>query len=187
MSIRVLVVDDSALIRRFICDAIDAETGMEVVATAVNGKDALAKLEELPVDIVTMDIEMPVLSGLETLPELRRRHPNLPVIMFSTLTVGGAQATLDALALGASDFVTKPSGPGGLAHAVERVRADLIPKVEGPGARQPASPRRAAPTCGCRPAPSLVSTASSSACRPVGRVRSTTSCPRSRPISRCRC
>jgi two-component system chemotaxis response regulator CheB len=123
------VVDDSALIRRFICDAIAGETGVEVVGTAVNGRDALDRLDDLRPDVVTMDIEMPVLSGLETLPELRRRDPRLPVIMFSTLTVGGAQATLDALALGASDFVTKPSGPGGLAHALERVRSDLIPKI----------------------------------------------------------
>ncbi len=142
-NIRVLVVDDSALIRRFISDAIEAESGVEVVGTAANGRDALDKVDELRPDVVTMDIEMPKMSGLEALPELRRRHPTLPVIMFSTLTVGGAQATLDALALGASDFVTKPSGPGGLAHSSERVRNDLIPRIKAlvPGQR----PRRLTP------------------------------------------
>jgi two-component system chemotaxis response regulator CheB len=128
--IRVLVVDDSALIRRFICDAISAESDLEVAGTAPNGRVALDKIEEVRPDVVTMDIEMPVLSGLETLPTLRQRHPQLPVIMFSTLTTGGARATLDALALGASDFVTKPSGPGGLVRAVEQVRNDLVPKIK---------------------------------------------------------
>jgi two-component system chemotaxis response regulator CheB len=138
--IRVLVVDDSALIRRFICDAIEAAAGIEVVGTAVNGRDALEKIEVLRPDVVTMDIEMPEMSGLETLPELRRRHPRLPVIMFSTLTVAGAQSTLDALALGASDFVTKPSGPGGLAHSSERVRNDLVPRIRALAPGQTAAP-----------------------------------------------
>jgi two-component system chemotaxis response regulator CheB len=125
----VLVVDDSALIRRFICDAIAGVPGIEVAGTAPNGRVAIAKVDELRPDVVTMDIEMPEMSGLEALPVLRASHPQLPIVMFSTLTVQGAAATLDALALGATDFVTKPSGPGGLARAVEHVRAELVPRI----------------------------------------------------------
>ncbi len=128
--IRVLVVDDSPLIRKFICDAIGAEPGVVVAGTAPNGRVALELLEELRPDVVTLDIEMPELSGLETLPELRRRRRDIPVIMFSTLTSEGAAATLHALDLGATDFVTKPSGPGNLHQAVEQVRGDLVPRIK---------------------------------------------------------
>jgi len=80
----------------------------------------LQQVRALEPDIVTLDIEMPEMNGLEALGALRKEHARLPIIMFSTLTVGGGKATLDALSLGASDFVTKPSGPGGLTNALAR-------------------------------------------------------------------
>jgi DNA-binding response OmpR family regulator len=76
-------------------------------------------------DVVTLNVEMPVMNGLETLAELRRLYPKLPVIMFSTLTERGAAATLDALSLGASDYATKPSNTGSPAVAMEAVRVNL--------------------------------------------------------------
>jgi two-component system chemotaxis response regulator CheB len=90
----------------------------------------LTKLSQLNPDIVTLDIEMPVMNGLETLAAIRKLHPKLPVIIFSTLTEHGAAATLEALSLGASDYAAKPSSTGNLATSVERVRAELVPKIK---------------------------------------------------------
>ncbi len=95
--IRVLIVDDSVVIRRMLTDILSADPEIEVAGTAPNGKIALAKLPQINPDLVTLDIEMPELDGLNTLPELRKAYPKLPVIMFSTLTERGASATLEAL------------------------------------------------------------------------------------------
>ena len=108
--IRVLVVDDSVVVRRLVSDMLSTDPQVEVVGTASNGRLALARLDQLNPDVVTMDVEMPEMDGLATLRELRKTRPRLPVIMFSTLTERGASATLDALALGANDYVTKPTG-----------------------------------------------------------------------------
>lgn len=126
--VRVLVVDDSVVVRRIVADVIASDPGCEVVGTAANGKIALAKLGQVNPDIVTMDVEMPEMDGLETLAELRKTYKDLPVIMFSTLTERAAAATLKALSLGATDYVTKPSG-GTSAQATQRVKADLLPKI----------------------------------------------------------
>lgn len=128
--IRILVVDDSVVIRKVLSDALSADHALEVVGVAGDGRIALAKIPLLTPDLVTLDIEMPVMDGLETLAALRKLYPKLPVIMFSTLTERGAAATLDALSLGASDYATKPSSTGGPAEAIERIRAELIPKIK---------------------------------------------------------
>ncbi len=107
---RVLVVDDSAVVRRVVTNLISEDPAFEVVGQANNGRVALAMLPKVNPDIVTLDIEMPEMDGLETLTAIRRTHPRLPVVMFSTLTERGAQATLEALARGATDYATKPSG-----------------------------------------------------------------------------
>jgi two-component system chemotaxis response regulator CheB len=133
--IRILVVDDSAVMRKILCEILSGDPHMEVVGTAGNGHIALARIAQLQPDLVTLDIEMPVLNGLETLPELRRLHPKLPVVMFSTLTERGAGATLDALSLGASDYATKPVHSSGLASAIAAIRAELIPKIKALCAR----------------------------------------------------
>lgn len=127
--IRVLVVDDSVVIRRLVTQALEGEPDIEVVGTASSGRLALAKLPLLQPDVVTLDIEMPDLDGLATLPLLRADYPRLPVIMFSTLTERGAASTLEALALGATDYVTKPSNTGSMDVALQRVREDLVPKI----------------------------------------------------------
>jgi two-component system chemotaxis response regulator CheB len=128
--IRVLVVDDSVVIRKLLSDTLSGDPTLEVVGTASDGRLALAKLSQLHPDLITLDVEMPVMDGLETLAEIRKSHPKLPVIMFSTLTERGAAATLDALSLGASDYATKPSNTGSPAVAIERIRAELIPKIK---------------------------------------------------------
>ena len=128
--IRILVVDDSVVIRKLLTDTLSGDSTLEVVGTASDGRIALTKLSQLKPDLVTLDIEMPVMNGLETLAGIRKLHPKLPVIMFSTLTEHGAAATLDALSLGASDYATKPSDTGSFEIAVERIRTELIPKIK---------------------------------------------------------
>ncbi len=137
--IRILVVDDSVVVRRVLSDLLSSDPDLEVVGVAANGRAGLQKLAQLDPDVVILDIEMPELDGIQTLRELRRTNRRVPVIMFSTLTERGASATLEALAAGASDYVTKPTNTGGLADASERLRAELIPRV-----KHLARPRRAA-------------------------------------------
>lgn len=128
--VRVLIVDDSVVIRKILSDTISADPWIEVAGSAHDGKIALAKLPLCNPDLITLDIEMPVMNGLDTLVEIRKLYPKLPVVMFSTLTERGAGATLDALALGASDYATKPSNMGSPAAAIDAVRQDLIPKIK---------------------------------------------------------
>src|ERR1700678_2045788 len=95
--VRILVVDDAVVFRRAVSDELSRDPDLEVVGTAANGRIALAKMAQLSPDLVILDVEMPEMDGLETLKELRKTYPKLPVIMFSSLTERGAEATLDAL------------------------------------------------------------------------------------------
>jgi two-component system chemotaxis response regulator CheB len=128
--IRVLIVDDAVVVRRLVSEVLNGDAAIEVVGTAPNGRIALAKIPQVNPDLVTLDIEMPEMDGLETLRELRKSYPKLPVIMFSTLTQRGAASTLDALALGATDYVTKPSNVGSVTQVLARIRDELIPKIK---------------------------------------------------------
>lgn len=147
--IRVLVVDDSTVIRRLLSDSLIADSQIEVCGTAANGIIALAKIPQLNPDIVTLDMEMPEMDGITTLIELRKLYPKLPVIMFSTLTQRGAVATLDALSKGASDYVTKPANVGSVNAAMQSVRDELVPRIKAfcPWS-MPAPMRLAAPAPG---------------------------------------
>ena len=93
-------------------------------------RDALRKIPDLRPHLLILDVDMPEMNGLETLTVLGREHPRLPVIMFSNLTRRGAQTTLEALALGAKDYVTKPESVGSAGEALEQVRAALVPKIK---------------------------------------------------------
>jgi two-component system chemotaxis response regulator CheB len=138
--ISVLVVDDSVVIRRLVTDALQAEPDIRVVGTAPNGKVALAKIQQLAPDIVTLDIEMPEMDGLTTIKEIRKTHKKLPVIMFSTLSVAGGAATLEALSSGASDYVTKPANVGSVLESMASVREQLVPRIRAlTGRRAPAA------------------------------------------------
>lgn len=155
--IEVMVVDDSAVIRRFVTEVLTAEPDIVVNQTAQNGQLALARLEAHQPDVVILDIEMPVLDGLSTLEQLRKAWPDLPVVMFSTLTTRGASATLDALALGATDYVSKPSRLGDLETARAVVAAELVPVVRSCAAvrrsRLSFAKRTTAPTPTAPPVP----------------------------------
>jgi len=143
--IRVLVVDDSAVIRRLVSEELAADPALEVVGTAANGKIALARLPQLNPDLVILDVEMPEMDGLAALREIRKAYPRLPVIMFSSLTERGAEATLDALALGATDYFTKPTGAGGLEASLRVIREELVPEIKALCPRAPAAPAPAPP------------------------------------------
>ena len=128
--IRVLVVDDSIVIRRMLSEALSEDPIIEIAGVAANGKIALAKVPQVSPDIITLDMEMPEMDGLTTLVELQRLYPKIPVIMFSTLTQRGAEATFDALAKGAADYVTKPANVGSVGAAINNVRNELLPKLK---------------------------------------------------------
>ena len=128
--IRVFLVDDSSVVRRLVSDALTGDPEVMVVGTAPNGKTALARFPQVHPDLIVMDVEMPEMDGLQTLSAIRKLDRHLPVIMFSTETRRGAAATLDALALGASDYVTKPVNSGGTQKAIEYVRNELLPKIK---------------------------------------------------------
>jgi two-component system chemotaxis response regulator CheB len=136
---RVLVVDDSVVCRRLVASILGEAEGVEVVGTAPDGRIALDKVRQLVPDVVVLDIEMPEMDGLTALAELRRSHPAVKVVMFSVLTERGAAATLDALALGATDYATKPAATADHAEAVRAVREQLVPKVLALAARAPAA------------------------------------------------
>ncbi len=126
--IRILVVDDSALMRRIISDIVQAQNDMELVGTAYNGEDALRKIKRLSPDVVTMDLEMPKLDGISTLKIIMAEDP-LPVIIISSYTQRGSEKTMEALAHGAVDFVAKPLT--GTDDTIEALRKVLPDKIRG--------------------------------------------------------
>jgi two-component system, chemotaxis family, protein-glutamate methylesterase/glutaminase len=141
---RVLIVDDAVVVRKTLSDSIGRDPDLEVAATASNGRLGLAKFSSLKPDIVLLDIEMPEMDGVATVRELRKIDPHVPIIMFSTLTERGASVTLDALAAGATDYVTKPSNTD-VALTSDAVLKELIPRIRAlcrlPEASSPAVAR----------------------------------------------
>jgi two-component system chemotaxis response regulator CheB len=179
VSIRVLVVDDSAFMRHALGRLLGDADGLQVVGSAANGEQALAMAATLQPDVVTLDVEMPVLGGLETLQRLMIERPTR-VVMLSSLTTDGARITFDALAAGAIDFVAKPGGS--LSVDIGRVGEDLVAKVRAAAAMSEASwmaHRRSAvpatehqPTSGPRPTPAGVALGErpAAAPRPASRI-----------------
>jgi two-component system, chemotaxis family, protein-glutamate methylesterase/glutaminase len=128
--IKILVVDDSVVVRRLLTNVLDGDPALEVVGVAANGKIALAKISQVHPDLVVLDVEMPDMNGLETLAAIRKLDKDIPVIMFSALTELGAISTLEALSLGATDYVTKPHNMNSKEAALQNVREQLIPKIK---------------------------------------------------------
>jgi two-component system chemotaxis response regulator CheB len=142
--VRVLVVDDSALMRKLIPQMLEADPSIEVVGTAMDGTFCLKKIEELKPDVITLDLQMPGMNGIDTLKEIMRRNP-LPVIVVSSHSTEGASVTFKALGLGAFDFVTKPHDA--TAHMADtakeliaKIKAAADCKVVRPGTFQMAAP-----------------------------------------------
>ncbi|SHN16422.1 protein-glutamate methylesterase/protein-glutamine glutaminase [Gracilibacillus kekensis] len=123
----VLVVDDSAFMRKMISDIINTSSSLAVIDTARNGQDALAKVKKLKPDVVTLDVEMPLMDGISTLRAVMREIPT-PVVMLSSLTKSGADKTIEAMSYGAVDFIAKPSGS--ISLNIKDIEAKIVKKVE---------------------------------------------------------
>ena len=130
--VRVLIVDDSAVMRKIIASALQKEPSIEIAGFAANGLQAIEAIQTCNPDVVTLDIEMPEMDGLTALREIRKENKYLPIIMFSSLTHKGAQAAVMALTAGASDYVGKPvNTSGGIDDAFKVLESELIPKIIG--------------------------------------------------------
>lgn len=125
--IRVLIVDDSSVVRKVLAEILSADSDLEVVGTAANGKLALDAVDRLKPDVVTLDVEMPEMDGIETVKRLRKSHNSLPIIMFSAFTDRGSAATVRALANGATDYVFKPANSG---QSRQVIRDHLVSKIK---------------------------------------------------------
>jgi len=150
-AIRVMVVDDSAVVRGMISRQLGADPALTVVATAANGELALAELDRRPVDVVVLDIEMPVMDGMAALARMRERHPTVKVVMASTFTRRNAEISLKALRMGAGDYVAKPETGLGAAEAFQQ---ELLAKVKALGRARASTPR--APAVSPTAAPATV-------------------------------
>lgn len=124
--INVLVVDDSAFMRKLISEFLSEDPQINIVGTARNGEDGIKKLKELKPDVITMDVEMPVLNGLDALKYIMKNQP-VPVVMLSSTTKEGAENTLSAIQYGAIDFIAKPSGA--ISLDLHKIKEDIIRKV----------------------------------------------------------
>ncbi len=134
--IRVLIVDDSVVACKVLSDVLGTDPGIEIAATAHSGASALSRLSDCAPDVVMLDVDMPGMDGLQTLAEIRRQRPHLPVIMCSGLTEQGSAVTVKALLGGASDYVTKPKG-GRAAAPLESFRRELLEKIHALGNGSP--------------------------------------------------
>ena len=137
--LRILIVDDSAVMRSLLRSVVSADPLLDVVGTAADGEAALNSIGALRPDLILLDVEMPVMDGLATLRELRRRGHKMPVIVCSALTQRGAQVTIEALASGASDYVAKPSGQADREAAAKALGNDLRPKIHALARVSPAA------------------------------------------------
>lgn len=136
--LKVLIVDDSSLIRKIITSALHKHPDMKVLASAENGEEAIAAVQKhlSELDVVILDIEMPVMDGISALLEIRKLDRRLPVLMFSSLTHRGAEATIRALTSGASDYVGKPGNLSNSEEAFRVLEEELIPKVRALGQKR---------------------------------------------------
>lgn len=126
--IKVVVVDDSALMRKMISDMLNGENDIEVIKTFKNGEELLNKIDDLDPDVITLDVEMPILDGKSALKELKRRKKDIPVIMLSSMTSEGSNETIECLRLGAFDFVSKTSGA--ISLDIGEVKESLVEKIK---------------------------------------------------------
>lgn len=133
--IRVLIVDDSAVIGKFLAGVLSGESDFEVVGRAMNAEEALAGVRDTHPDVLTLDLEIPGVKGLDLLVAIRAEAPQLPVIMFNSMTSSAAAILLDAFIIGAAGQVSKPANTGGMAASVIHLQQQLVPKIRQLGRR----------------------------------------------------
>ena len=148
--IRVMVVDDSAIVRGFIARILESEPGIVVAATCANGQAAVQQAARLALDVIILDVEMPVMDGLTAVPKLLAANPQARIVMASTLTQRNASVSLEALSRGATDYVAKPSTSGISGHA--DFRRELLAKVTALGRSRPRAARAPLATASDQPA-----------------------------------
>ena len=155
--VRMMIVDDSVSVRNLVTRVLREEPWIDLVGTASDGAEALRRIPDLKPDVLTLDVEMPNMNGLEALKEIHKRWPSIVVIMFSTLTETGAGATIDALMHGASDYICKTPPPGCTESAQVRLHRELIPRIRQffTPAPQGAAPAPAPAPRLVKPAPAL--------------------------------
>lgn len=124
--IQVIVIDDSAFMRRMISDILESDQRIKVIATCRNGEEGTQKIKLLSPDVVTLDVEMPIMDGITTLKKIMAEHP-LPVVMLSNVTKEGASKTFQAISFGAVDFIPKPSGA--ISLDIDQIKTEIIAKV----------------------------------------------------------
>jgi len=137
---KVMIVDDSIVFRSGISQALSGASGMQVVKTASNGKIAVDFLKQNPdINLITLDLEMPIMNGIEAIKEIRTFNKTVKIIVFSAISESGAEQTLEALSLGADDFVTKVKAEAGtsIESSLELIRQNLLPKLEALTANNP--------------------------------------------------
>lgn len=136
--IKVLVVDDSALMRKIISDMINMESDMEVVDIARNGQDMFDKINKYNPNVITLDVEMPIMDGISALREMKRRNQSIPVIMLSSVSQRGTALTMECLDAGAIDFVSKPSGS--ISLDINKVKDELVSKIRMANEKESTTP-----------------------------------------------
>jgi two-component system chemotaxis response regulator CheB len=129
-TVRILLADDSVTVRRLLTETLSNEPGLEVCHAARDGREAVTQFSLVQPDVVILDVEMPVMDGIEAVIAIRQINPKVPILMFSSLTTKGGEATLDALNSGATDYVHKPARSGHLQDAIHHIRTNLTPKVK---------------------------------------------------------
>ena len=166
-----MVVDDSAVIRGLITRALEADTAIQVVATVGNGQLAVGQLGRTDVDVIVLDIEMPVMDGLTAIPKLLEVAPDVKIIMASTLTQRHAHSSIEAMNKGASDYIPKPSSTGEI-HGSADFKRELIEKVKalGRARRDKRDRNRAAGQPEARPQPTATTRAATAAGAAAGAV-----------------
>ncbi len=143
-SIRVLIADDSSVTRRIVSESLSREADLKIVGAAQDGEEAIAYFRAHKPDVVLLDVDMPNINGIEALKAIRKLNDSVPVIMFSTLTVRGGEATLDALAAGATDYAAKPTGVGHLDKAMSYLKQEVVPRIRMWGSRYKVRQEKAA-------------------------------------------
>ncbi|MCA9188050.1 MAG: response regulator, partial [Planctomycetales bacterium] len=126
---RILHADDSSVVRKLLGEVFERSQKCEIAFSAKHGKEAVDNFRRIDPDVVVLDVEMPVMDGIEATTAIRAMSPQVPIIMCSSLTTRGGEATLDALARGATDYVAKPTGSGHLDDALKQLSDELVPKV----------------------------------------------------------
>lgn len=149
--IRVMLVDDSAVVRGLVTRILDAEPGIHIAASVGNGQMAISALERGDIDVIILDIEMPIMDGMTALPKLLQVDPGVKIIMQSTLTLKGADISMRAMEMGAADYIPKPTATKDLAGGAE-FKAELVGKIKALGQARRRDPKRPQRPAGAPPA-----------------------------------